>query len=569
MADQISLLNEKYRNLLSIAFGFSIFSNLLKLTGPLFMLQVYDRVLGSRSVETLTALFTLITVLFILFGALEFARSRVIARIGVRLQTAMNIPVFNAVLRAFAKKQNTLGASSALQDLSAIATFFASPVILTFFDALWTPIFFLAIFTFHPLLGWLSVCGGGVLVLAALSNQFLTFRKISLAQQQSNTAATIAGQIEAGSDIIFSQAMGTAMAQRWQNELETGNSNSLRASDINGLFSAFTKSFRLLLQSAMLALGAWLVLQNEITAGAMIAGSILMGAALAPIEQGISQWKIAQKARIGWKNLSDFLRLHPETSSPMDLPAPDANLTAKNITLFSLSGEKPVLQNVSFELNTGEVLGIIGKSGSGKTTLLRVLMGLLAPTQGDVRLGGATLQQYSSDQLGKMVGYMPQNTQLFGGTVAENIAHMSMSPDPKRVAAAAQQAGIHQTIMALPQGYDTQITPHGFQLSGGQKQRISLARTLFHEPLILLLDEPSSSLDALGLQALESTISNMKANGKSVIIVGHRPSALSQCDKLLVLQDGKPTAYGPRDTVLHQTTQNAEDSLRIVRGSTL
>lgn len=567
MKKELSLSRARCGGLFRATLLFSVFTNLLMLTGPLFMLQIYDRVLGSRSVETLTALFILVAGLFTFYGLLEFARGRVMARVGARFQAAFNPRVFGAVLERSALRKPPRAGANALQDLDAIRNFFTSPVLLALFDAPWTPVFLLAIFIFHPMLGWLAVGGGGLLILTALLNQLITQRKVAEAQRLSFAAAGFAKQVEGSSELVWAQGMGPAMEGRWRRIQDKALDRSISANDWTGSFTAFTKAFRFFLQSAMLALGAWLVLQNEMTAGAMIAGSILLGRALAPIEQGLGQWPVAQRARNGWQNLSRFLADMPERENPTQLPTPAAVLRAEGCSVILRPGDRPVLQNIGFYITPGEALGIIGKSGSGKTTLARVLLGLIHPTAGEIRLGGATLDQFGPEYLGELIGYLPQDVQLFDGTVAENIAHMSMTPDPQQVVAAAQKARVHDVVLQLPDGYDTRIGGADAQLSGGQKQRLALARALYKNPIILVLDEPNSALDADGSEALNAVVTDMKADEKSVIIMTHRPTAISTCDKLLVLEGGRVAAYGPRDEVIKSMMKNAGDVTRTVQAN--
>jgi ATP-binding cassette subfamily C protein len=561
---RISLGIAKCRGLVSSAIFFSIFTNLLMLTGPLFMLQVYDRVLGARSEETLVALFGLVTALFFLYGLLEFARGRVMARAGARFQAAFNSSAFGVVLERSAQRRGSGPGASALQDLEAIRTFLTSPVLLALFDAPWTPLFLFAIFIFHPLLGWLAVSGGAILVLTTLANQLLTHRKVADSQRLSFAASNFAKQAEAGSELVWAQGMAPAMEIRWRRLQDDALEQSIKATDWTAGFLSFTKAFRLFLQSAMLALGAWLVLQHEMTAGAMIAGSIMLGRALAPVEQCLNQWPVVQKARTGWRNLSDALAASSERTTPTYLPRPAAAFNAISLLYMPRPGDKPILQNITFYVGPGEALGIIGKSGSGKTTLARCLMGVIKPTSGEVRLGGATLDQYGPERLGTLIGYLPQDVQLFDGTIAENIAHMSEEPDADKVVAAAKKARIHDVVLKLADGYDTRIGIADARLSGGQRQRLALARALYTDPVVLVLDEPNSALDADGSDALNAVIAEMKEAEKSIIIMTHRPTAISACDQLLVLEYGKVAAYGPRDEIIKSMLKNAGDVQRVV-----
>jgi ATP-binding cassette subfamily C protein len=562
----VSLSQAKSRNLFISAIFFSIFTNLLMLTGPLFMLQVYDRVLGSRSEETLVALFGLVAVLYFFFWLLEFARSRLMARVGARFQTALNEPVFRAVMERSANRATAVKGS--LQDLETLRNFFASPVILALFDAPWTPVFLILIFIFHPLLGWLAIAGGSLLIVVALINQLVTARKSREGAELGNAAQLFARDAERGSDFVRAQGMREAMSTRWIEKQNAAVEKTLGATDWTGSFTSFTKAFRLLLQSTILAVGAYLVLQNQLTAGAMIAASILLGRALAPIELGIGQWPMVQRARVSWKSLKELLEAFPEDRALTELPPPSAQLDVTNVSLVIRRGDKPILNQISLSVSPGQALGIIGKSGSGKTTLARVLVGLVKPVAGDVRLAGATLDQYGAEKLGRYIGYLPQDVQLFPGTVGENVAQMETNPNAEKVVAAAKKARVHEIILKLPDGYDTLIGVADAQLSGGQKQRLALARALYNDPVLLVLDEPNSALDAEGSEALNAVVNTMKAEGKAVLIMTHRPTAISTCDNLLVVDQGKVAAYGPRDEIIKSMMKNAGDVQRAVGGGT-
>jgi ATP-binding cassette subfamily C protein len=550
------------RLILAVAL-FSVFTNLLMLTGPLFMLQVYDRVLASRSEETLVALFGLVAVLYLFYWLLEFARGRVAARAGARIQSAFDQRLFDAALEDAALRGGQ-SKGAPLAGLAAVRAFFTSPVFLALFDLPWTPLFAACIFIFHPLLGWIALAGGAILILATLANQLLTAEKVKRANQLSAAADRVAKQAEDASELIWAQGMGRTMNRRWRKMRSDGVESAIRAADWTGTFSSFTRGFRLFLQSAILAVGAWLVLKTEITAGAMIAASILMGRALAPIEQTIGGWQIVQNARSGWTVIRDTLKAIPERRDPLELPRPLARLAVDHLTIVARAGEKPILRDIDFGVAPGEALGVIGKSGSGKSTLARAIMGLVRPVHGEVRLNGATLDQYGPERLGRHIGYLPQNIQLFDGTIAENIAHMDPEPDAAKVVAAAQKARVHEIVLDLPQGYETRIGAADAQLSGGQKQRLALARALYHDPVILVLDEPNSALDADGSEALNAVVREMKASDRSVLIMTHRPTAISACDRLLVLDRGVAKGCGPRDEIIRSMMRNASEVHRVV-----
>ncbi|MEL7256482.1 MAG: type I secretion system permease/ATPase [Pseudomonadota bacterium] len=554
-------------SLIAVAFIFSIFVNILMLTGPLFMLQVYDRVLASRSEETLAALFLLVAFLYGLMALLEYARGRVVARFGARFQDALDARTFEGSMRHAIRPDARARPISALRDLETLQGFFTSPVMLALMDLPWTPLFLGAIFIFHPVLGWLATAGGVVLIVIALLNQFLTHRRVIKAQTTSAEAHAFSEQARQAAELVHAQGMIPAFTQRWLKTRADALRQTISASDWTGSFTALSKSFRLFMQSAILAAGAYFVLQNEMTAGAMIASSILLGRALAPIEQTIGQWPLIQRTRTAWVTLGKFLQATPPEEPRLPIPRPKAWLTAKALTIVPPEASKPTLRNASFSLEPGQAIGVIGKSGSGKTTLAKALLGLWQPTSGEVRLSGATLDQYDPADLGRYVGYLPQHVTLFNGTVAENIARLSTDPDAEAVIAAAKAAKAHDLILTLPKGYDTFLDGNDCLLSGGQKQRIALARALYGNPVLLILDEPNSALDAEGTDALNTAIRDFKANGKSALIMTHRPMAISECDQLLVIKDGMIVKSGPRDEVLKSMVQNAADIQRSIEAT--
>ena len=532
---------------------FSMFTNLLMLTGPLYMLQVYDRVLGSRSEETLLALSLLVTFLFVMMGVLDYVRGRVAARVGARLQDGLDSRVFGAALTR-ARREG--GPQTGLQDLEAVQRLLSTPAFLAIFDIPWTPIFLAAIFIFHPWLGWLALAGGALLIVITLINQATTRAPLKASGQATMRADRMAGQLQSEAELIRSLGMQGAAFRRWRGQRETALGESIRSSDRVGGFTTLTKTLRLFLQSAMLGLGAYLVLQAELTAGAMIAGSILLGRALSPIELAIGQWAMIQRAREGWANLRTLLADTPPEPQRLPLPRPEARLDVHQLAVVPPGESQATLRMVSFRVEPGQAVGVIGQSGAGKSTLAKALTGVWSPAAGQIRLDGATLDQYDPDVLGSLVGYLPQTVTLFDGTIAENIARLSANPDPDAVVAAARKAAAHDLILNQPKGYDTQVTAVGSRLSGGQIQRIGLARALYGDPVLLVLDEPNSNLDNDGSEALNQAIREMKSDGRSVLIMAHRPAAIRECDMLLVLDGGMPKAFGPRDEVLKKTVQN-------------
>ena len=553
---ELRAARRKGLGLLVWAFIFSVFVNILMLTGPLYMLQIYDRVLASRSVETLVALSVLVGALYALMAVLDFARGRVMARVGARFQTALDARVFEAALLHSTDPKDRAVSTAALRDLDGIKDLFISPVLLALMDTPWTPMFIAAIFLFHPWLGWLAVAGGSIIVVLALVNQLVTAHRVRTAQIAVQKTHAFVDQARNGAEVVLSQGLGRNMVIRYLRQRNESLAQNLAATDWTGSFTAFTKSFRLFLQSAMLGLGAYLAIQGAITPGSMIAGSILLGRALAPIEQAMGGWPVIQRARAGWRMLGNYLKAVPQSRQRTELPAPPARFTVTGLTIMPPGAKKPTVKNLTFRLEPGQALGVIGRSGSGKSTLARSLSGYWPLAAGEVRLGGTTLDQYGPEDLGRHIGYLPQAVRLFAGTVAENIARMSMEPDDKAVVKAAQRSNAHDMIMQLPDGYDTFIDGNDNQLSGGQRQRVALARALYGDPVLLILDEPNSMLDAEGSEALNNTVREFKELKKSVIVMTHRPQAIAECEMLMVLDQGVMVAYGPRDEVLEKTVRN-------------
>ncbi|MBM2292442.1 type I secretion system permease/ATPase [Sulfitobacter pseudonitzschiae] len=534
---------------------FSLFANLLMLTGPLYMLSVYDRVLGSRSEATLIALSLLVLFLYGVMGILDYTRSRIMARVGARFQMRLDRRVFDAVVRKSAVAPD-LQTQSGLADLEAVQRFLTSPVLIAFFDLPWTPIFMAGIFMFHPMLGWLAVGGGVLLIIIAFLNQWLSREPQLRAGIAGQQAGSMSDQLRIEAEMVQAMGMRDAAFTRWSKTRNRALKEQIAATDVGGTFTSMTKTLRLFLQSAMLGLGAYLVLQNEMTAGAMIAGSILLGRALAPIEMMLNQWSLVQRASKGWDNLAELLGTVQPEQPRTALPKPKARLVAKSLTVVPPGEKQASLRGLNFELKPGEALGVIGPSGAGKSTLARCVTGVWRPAGGSIRLDSAALDQYDPDVLGQHVGYLPQRVQLFDGTIAENIARLAEVPDDDAVVAAAKKADAHEMILEFPEGYDTRINSGQQRLSGGQIQRIGLARALYADPVIMVLDEPNSNLDNDGTEALNRAIRAMKADGRSVMIMAHRPSAIEECEMLLILDQGMRVAFGPKDEVLKSNVQN-------------
>ncbi|WP_108813618.1 type I secretion system permease/ATPase [Loktanella sp. Alg231-35] len=541
---------------------FSFFVNLLMLTGPIYMLNVYDRVLSSRSFETLIALSVLVAFLYGMMGILDFVRGRVMGRVGARFQARLDRRVFAAVLKATTLNRAPRQAATGLRDLESVQRLLTSPALMALFDLPWVPLFFFGIFIFHPLMGILALSGAAVLVIVALLNQWTTRKPIEAANAASFASERLGAHIRDESEMVHSLGMREAAFDRWQVARGQSLDTSIAAADASGTFTALTKSFRLFLQSAMLGLGAYLVLINELSPGAMIAGSILLGRALAPLEQLVGQWAMFQRAREGWVNLAILLGQIPVEKARTALPKPRAHLLADQVTVVPPGEQLAALRMISFEVKPGQAVGVIGTSGAGKSTLARVLTGVWQPAGGKVRLDGAALDQYDPDVLGQHVGYLPQRVQLFDGTIKENIARMSMQPDDAAVVAAAKAAAAHEMILKLPDGYDTRVSASSGRLSGGQIQRIGLARALYGDPVVVVLDEPNSNLDNEGSIALNTAIRNIKASDRIVFIMAHRPSAIQECDLLLAVENGTRRAFGPKDEVLAEIVKNHDDIKR-------
>jgi ATP-binding cassette subfamily C protein len=535
---------------------FSFFVNLLVLTGPLFMLQIYDRVLASRSEATLVALTGLVVGLYLVMGILDHVRSRVAARVGARFQARFDKRVFNAVLDRTALHARGVNTMTGMRDLDSIQKVLSSPAVFTVFDIPWTPFFLFVIFTFHPLMGVLGIVGGLILVILTWLNQNGTKEDQEKAMLAGRHSDELTQNLQKESETVRALGMRRSVAERWQLLRDRALEANIRYSDSNGFYAISSKTFRVFLQSAILALGAWLVLQNEISPGAMIASSIIIGRALAPIEGAIGQWSLVQRAMQGWRDLAKLLERVPEEDSRTGLPKPRAIIEANQVTVVPPGEKVATVRMLSFELHPGQALGVIGQSASGKSTLARVLTGIWPPAGGNVRLDGASIEQYGTDGLADHVGYLPPDVVLFEGTIAENIARMELEPDSARVVEAAKKAGAHDMILRLPDGYDTRLPATGQRLSGGQKQRIGLARALFGEPVLLVLDEPNSNLDAEGSMALNLAIREFKANGGAVVIMAHRPAAIEECDLILIMENGQRLAFGPRDDVLRAHLRN-------------
>lgn len=532
---------------------FSMFTNALMLTGPIYMLQIYDRVLSSQSVQTLIGLTLIIVFLYGCGGLLDFIRSRAMAQAGAILQTSLDKTVFITSMKSSNPKAN-----SAVRDLESIQRFMTSPAYLALFDIVWTPLFLIGIMIFHPWLGYLAISGGAILIAVAILGQFITKRSVLSATSAALVSNQWSDHVRTDAIGLKSLGMTDAAYQKWQGLRQVALRLNISASNRSGVFTATTKTFRLLLQSLMLGLGAYLVLLNELTPGAMIAGSILLGRALAPVEMLVGQWSPFLQSRQAKHNLRSLLKSHPLEKEKMPLPTPKLNLEVEKMSFSVESKTEAILEDLTFGLKGGQALGVIGASGAGKTTLARLLTGAIEPTAGEIRLGGARLELYSDQMLGEYVGYVPQTLRMYPGTIGENIAKLDPNPNSENIVKASEAAAASQIILNLEKGYDTLIDTSSVVLSGGQVQRLGLARALYSEPLVLVLDEPNSNLDNEGTMALNFAIKQQKAANKIVVIMAHRPSAIQECDLLLVLDKGKMLGFGPKNDVLQKLVKNHE-----------
>jgi PrtD family type I secretion system ABC transporter len=529
------------------AFSFCI--NLLMLTVPLYMLQVYDRVLSSRSVSTLLALTGIAVGMLLVMGLLDAIRGRVLVRIGANVDARLNLRVFSAVFAA-ARRDRGASRGQPLRDLDNLRHFLTGPGPFALFDVPWIPVYAFVIYLLHPSLGLIAAAGALALVLVALLNELRTRPPLQDANRETAGAHALAENSLRNAEVLHALGMEEALCRRWRQCHDGGIGYQALASDRGGSLAACSKTLRLMLQVAVLGVGASLAIQQVITPGMMIAASILMGRALAPVELAISQWRSFVAARDAYRRLDELLGAFPAPEDHTELPPPVGRLAVEDLLAAPPGAEKPVLAGVSFTVEPGEALGVIGPTACGKSTLARHLVGVWEPLRGAVRLDGADLRDWHRAGLGPHLGYLPQDVELFAGTVAENIARLASEPDSRRVVRAAKWAGAHEMILRLPMGYDTPIGVDGSVLSGGQRQRIGLARALYGDPALVVLDEPNANLDSDGDRALAQAIQTLKRAKKTVVVLVHRPAALSVVDKVLVLGDGRVQAFGPKQEIL-------------------
>lgn len=537
-----------FRKVFFAAGAFSMVCNMLMLVPAIYMLQLYDRVLSSMNVSTLLMLTLIVVGLFIVLGFMEAIRSKTLIRLGNELDDRLNGRIFRATYESYLRQGNG-NAQQALNDFTNIRQFTTGQGIIAFFDAPWTPIYLVILFLFHWQIGVLALIGALFLIALTFINEWSTSKHLGEANRIATRAGAQAASNLRNAEVIESMGMLERVRQRWLVMHREMLQHQTVASERAALITAITKTTRLALQSLVLGLGAWLVIQNELTAGMMIAGSILMGRALAPVEMLIGTWKGFVATRNAHERTAKLLNTFPAQQERLSLPAPSGQVSLEAVYGAPPGVQRPVVANVSFALPAGETLAIIGPSASGKSTLARLIVGVWSALNGKVRLDGADVFTWNREELGPHIGYLPQDVELFDGTIAENIARFG-DIDPDEIVAAAQLAGVHDMILRLPEGYNTLIGAGGLNLSGGQRQRIALARAVYGDPALIVLDEPNSNLDDVGEQALVAALRTLKSRGKTVVLITHRTSVLSIVDKLLVMKDGQVALFGPRDQVL-------------------
>ena len=545
---EIKVLLRSFWRDLSIVGFFSIFINLLMLVPPLYMLQVYDRVMISRSESTLLMLTLIVVLLFITMGLLEFVRAQMLNRLGAQVEMRLSERVFEAMFRA-SLINPAMTHGQALEDLKAIRAFISGRALTALIDLPWVPIFIGLLFVFHPLYGAFGVFAGIVLLILAAANEWSTKQPTQDANGSAMFARNIAASQTRNAEVVQAMGMMDRLRQRWQSAYDKYLLSQGEAGDRGSVWMTLSKNVRILSQSLMLGIGGYLAINLEVSAGMIIAGSIILGRALAPLDQLIGSWKQFVTARASIQRLDELLLEFPRAPEPMSLPQPTGRLRVEGLVLAPPRTQRIVLRGVDFELEPGEMLAVVGPSGAGKSSLARGLLSVWPAVAGKVRLDGADLAQWSRKELGPHVGYLPQDIELFAGTVAENIARFQ-EVDSESVVAAAKRVDVHDLILRLPDGYDTQIGSGGSVLSGGQRQRIALARAIYRSPCLVILDEPNASLDEAGDAALLQALNQLKASKTTVVIISHKQGILMQVDKILALKDGAVLRMGPRDEML-------------------
>ncbi len=529
--------------------------NILALTSPLFMLQVYDRVLSSGSVPTLVGLSVLAAGLYLFQAALDILRARVLLRIGEHFDNKLSGRVHDAVVRLPLLARMPGDGLQPLRDLDSVRGFLSGTGPTAFFDLPWIPLYLGICFLFHVWIGLTALFGAILLVLLTIFANTLSQKWVSETIAQNMVRNALLESTRRNAEVVAAMGLAGRMETRWRITNNAYLAANRRAGDVAGGLGGLSKAMRVMLQSAILAVGAWLVVEQKATGGVIIASSVMMGRALAPVDLAIASWKSFLLARQGWSRLKELLSKVPDQPPVTALPAPEKELRVEAVTILPPGERKPTVAQVGFTIIAGSALGIIGPSGSGKSTLSRALVGAWSPAAGKVRLDGASLDQWDRQALGRHIGYLPQGVELFDGTIAENIARFEERPDPEAIVAAAKAAGAHELILRFDDGYETHIGEGGSALSAGQRQRIGLARALFRDPFLVVLDEPNANLDADGEAAVVQAIAGVRNRGGIAIVVAHRPSALGVVDQVLVMENGRQTAFGPRDEVFAKVLQ--------------
>lgn len=554
-------VSQEVRRAIGVVLVFSIFVNLLILTSPIYMMQVYDRVLVSGQIETLLFLSVMAVLALTVLGLLDGARAYMLNRFGRYLDLALRDPV---LMQAIAQSRTVAGNQRKLvEDLGTMRNYLGSPSILPFIDAPWVPFFVVIISLMHPWLGILAVVSAVLLFALAVANDHFSRQWLRQAASQQSAAMEFASSAIQNSEVVHAMGMQAAVSRRYRKHIDDVGESSQRAGDIGSAITAASKALRIAVQSAALGLGAYLVIKAELSPGGMIASSIVLGRALAPIEQTIGSWKQFLSARDAYANIKGFLEKVAATDDRISLPGVKGALSAEGVFFQLPNSSKPTLRNIAFSLEPGQVVALVGPSASGKSTLCRLLVGANIPSAGSVRLDGADITGLSPEDTRRYIGYLPQSVELFSGTVRDNIARMGAADD-EAVVAAARLAGCHDMILRLPAGYDTELGPRGSFISAGQRQRIGLARALYGNPRLLVLDEPNSNLDQDGEMALIEAIRQVKLGLTTVVVVSHRTSLLQPVDKLAVLRDGMLERFGDRDEVLREMSPRAPQKPALV-----
>ena len=530
-------------------------SNILMLTGAMFMLEIYDRVLPSRSMPTLVGLLVLAAGLFAALGILDAIRGRILVRIGGSLDEALSGRVYDTLVRLPLRAGARGDGTQPLRDLDAVRSYLSGLGPVALFDLPWIPLYLAICFAFHPLIGLAALIGAVILIALTVLTEVLMREPTKAATEAAILRNSLAETSRRNAEALIAMGMAGHIAERWNAANRQYMRSQREASDLGGGLGSTAKVLRMMLQCLVLAIGAYLVIQQQASAGIIIAGSILSARALAPVDLAIGNWKGFVAARQSWQRLNNLLQISPAQTAPMPLQAPAQRLSVEAVSTAPPGVPRLVVQDISFQLEAGRGLGIIGPSGSGKSSLLRVLVGVWRPIRGNVRLDGAALDQWSPNALGRHVGYLPQDVELMAGTVAQNIARFEPNPDTEAVIAAAKAVGVHELIVRLPAGYDTPVGEQGSALSAGQAQRIALARAVYRDPFLVVLDEPNSNLDSEGEEALTRTILGVRERNGIVIVVAHRPNAIAGVDLLLMMNQGKAQAFGPKDEVLSKVLQ--------------